>query len=436
MPRRPIFSVAAFLLGMAFTLPTRGTDWPQYRGQTRNDVSPETGLLKAWPKGGPPLAWTFEAAGVGYSPPAVVGDRVYITGGRDDKEFLIALDLSEGPNKVKELWAAEIGPVFRWKGNNWIAGPSASPTVDGELIFAISGNGDLICVDTKGKDKWRVSLPKDLGGKVNPIGGGPKDLGWGYTASPLVDGDALIIAPGGPKGTLAALEKTTGRVRWRSTELTDLAAYTSPMQATIDGVSQCIILTNPGLAGIAAKDGKLLWSHRRKQPYSTEVVNTPLISNGMIYTTVATGNGDCELIKVEKGEAFKVTSLYSNKNLLNHHGNVVLVGDHVYGNSQGSGWVCQDFKTGEIVWSERQKFPSGAITFADGHLYCVAESNGAAVLIEASKDGWKETGRLTLPKASKLRQPKGQVWTPPVVANGKFFIRDQELLYCFDVKAK
>ena len=421
----------SFALLFPSALITVAADWPQYRGPNRDDVSPETGLLKEWPKDGPKLAWTFEAAGVGYSPVAVVGDRVYVTGGREDKEVLVALDMKG--NDVKEAWVAEIGPTFRWKGNNWSAGPSATPTIDGDLIFALGGNGDLVCVEKGGKETWRLNLPKDLDGQVNPIGGGPKNLGWGFTGSPLVDGDALIIAPGGPKGTLASLDKKTGKVNWRSTQLTDQAAYTSPMPANIGGVKQYVILTNLGLAGVNAKDGKLLWSHRRKPAYGTEVINSPIIKGEYIYTTIDAGNGDCELVKVEKdGDAFKVTRIYSNKNLMNHHGNVVLVGDHVFGNGRGT-WVCQDFKTGEVVWSER-KFPSGAVTFADGRLYLFSENDGSAALIEASKDGWKEHGRFKLPKQSKQRQPAGKVWAPPVVANGKLFLRDQELLFCFDVK--
>src|SRR6266540_2841200 len=158
-----------------------GADWPQYRGPNRDDVSRETGLLTAWPKDGPPLLWTFDTAGVGYSGPAIVGERVFLTGGREDQEFVFAIDLKTG----KELWAAAIGPTFRWQGNNWSAGPSSTPTVDGERIFALGGNGDLVCVNAAtGKELWRKNLPKELDARVNPIGGGPKDLGWGFTFSP------------------------------------------------------------------------------------------------------------------------------------------------------------------------------------------------------------------------------------------------------------
>jgi outer membrane protein assembly factor BamB len=434
MPR----SFAALVLHLGLVTPLAAADWPQYRGPNRNDVSPETGLLQVWPAGGPTLLWSFEACGVGYSPPAVVGDRVFVTGGRDDTDVLVALDAKAvRDGTVKELWAAEVGPTFRWKGNSWSAGPAATPTVDGDAVFALGGNGDLICVDAaNGKTRWRTSLAEDLGGSVNPIGGGPKDLGWGYNGSPLVDGDRLVCVPGGSKGTLAALDKRTGKVIWRSTELTDQAAYTSPMPLEVGGVRQYVILTNPGLAGVSAADGQLLWRHKRTQPYGTEVVNTPLVRGDLIYTTVAAGNGGCEVVRVERdGDGFKAAPVWSNKNLMNHHGNVVLVGDHVYGSGQGAGWECQEFKTGDVVWSERKSFRSGATTFADGRLYCYAEDDGHAALVDVSPAGWKDAGRLKPPKASKLRQPQGKVWTPPVVAGGRLFLRDQELLFCFDVKA-
>jgi outer membrane protein assembly factor BamB len=421
------------VIALCLALPVFAADWPQYRGPNRDDVSPETGLLQSWPKEGPPLLWTFEGGGVGYSPPAVIGDRVYITGGRDDDEFLIALD-AKG-KEVKEAWAVKIGPTFRFKTNSWSAGPSATPTVDGDLIYALGGNGDLVAVDTTGKEKWRISLAKDLNGSVNPIGGGPKDLGWGYTGSPLVDGDKLIVVPGGSKGTLAALDKKTGKVLWRSTELKEQAAYTSPMAADIFGVRQYIILTNATLAGVGT-DGKVLWNFRRAQPYGTEVINTPLVKDGFIYTTVAAGNGTCELRKIVRDAGvWTAGQPYSNKNLLNHHGNVVRVGDHIYGCDQRAGWVCLKFHSGEVAWSER-KLPSGSVTYADGRLYCYGEGDGTTAIIEASEKGYKEHGRFKIPKQSKLKRPQGKIWTPPVVSGGRLFLRDQEFLFCFDVKTK
>jgi outer membrane protein assembly factor BamB len=189
-----------------------GDDWPQYRGPNRDDVSLEKGLLQAWPEGGPKLIWTCANAGVGYSGPAVVGGRLYTIGGRGDAEVLIALETE----KVKggapaEAWAAPVGALFTWEGNQWSAGPSSTPTVDGDAVYALGGNGDLVCVAAAdGKLRWRLSLPVALEAEVNPIGGGPRKLGWGFAGSPLIDGTLLICAVGGPKGTLAALDKRSG----------------------------------------------------------------------------------------------------------------------------------------------------------------------------------------------------------------------------------
>lgn len=413
-------------------------DWPQYRGPRRDDVSTETGLLKTWPADGPPLAWTYSDLGVGYSGPAIVGDRLYTIGARGEKEFLIALDLKPTAEKtVPEAWAVEVGPLNDFKGNSWSAGPSATPTVDGELIFALGGKGDLVCVQAAdGKEVWRKNLPTDLEAQVNPIGGGPKNLGWGFTWSPLVDGDRLICLPGGPKGTLAALEKKTGRVLWRSADLTDQAAYASPILAEFDGVKQYVVLTNQGVAGITAADGSVAWKYRRQPAFGTEVVPTPIVQGPLVYVTVGAGGG-CDLLKISReGQAFKHEVVYTNKNMANHHGNCVLVGQHVYGHSDGKGWVCQDFEKGEIAWFSRGKFPAGSATFADGRLYLYSENDGTTVLLEASPEAWKEASRFKIPQQSKLRKPSGRVWTPPVVSGGKLYLRDQELLFCFDVRAK
>jgi outer membrane protein assembly factor BamB len=419
------------LLGVLLAL--QAGDWPQYRGPRRDDVSAETGLLKAWPPAGPPLLWTFRNAGVGYSGLAVVGDVLYTLGGRGDAEVVIALEVRTGT----ETWAAPVGPLFQFDGNKWSAGPSATPTVADGLVYAQGGMGDLVCVNAaSGKEVWRKNLPKDLDAQVNPIGGGPKNLGWGYTGSPLIEGDRLICLPGGPKGTVAALDRKTGRVVWRSAEVVDQAAYTSPMAVEIEGVRQIVGLTNAGLFGVAAQDGRLLWRSKRDAPYGTEVINTPLVQGSWIYTTVAVGNGGSELTRISKeGSAFKAEVAYANKNLSNHHGNAIRVGDHVYGYGQGRGWVCQAFLDGQNAWEEKAALGAGSLAYADGRLYAYAENDGTAALLEASPAGWRPSGRFRLPEESRQRKPGGRVWTPPVVAGGRLFLRDQELLFAFGVKA-
>lgn len=431
---KPVTSALILIATTATTL--LAADWPQYRGPNRDDVSAETNLLKQWPPAGPQLLWTYPNAGVGYSGPAIVGDRLYTLGDRGDSAFLIALDLKTFNNGApSEIWAARIGPNFDWQKNVWSAGPSATPTVDGNLIFALGGTGDLLCADANtGKELWRKNLPTDLEAQINPIGGGPKNLGWGFTWSPLVDGDQLICIPGGPKGAVAALDKKTGALLWRTADLKDQAAYTSPIPATIHGVRQYLVLTNQTLAGISTT-GQLLWSHKRARPYGTEVINSPIIKGNLVFTSVGANQGtDCYRVSKNDAGQFAVTPVYNTPKLGNHHGNLVLVNDHVFGHN-GAGWACQTLATGDIVWSDR-KLPPGAVTFADGKLYCFTENDGTTALVDAVPTGYKESGRFKLPKLSTLRKKQGKLWTPPVIANGKLYLRDQDLIFCYDVTAK
>jgi len=427
--------IVLLMLGMLVPV-LQAEDWPQYRGPRRDDVSRETGLLASWPPNGPPLVWTFKQLGLGYSGIAVVGERLYSIGARGEAEFVIALNLkSVQDGAPQEAWATNVGPLFDFKGNNWSAGPSSTPTIDGELLYALGGKGDLVCVQTSdGRERWRKNLPTELEAQVNPIGGGPKGLGWGFTWSPMIDGEQLVCVPGGPKGTVAALHKATGEVLWRSTEVTDQAAYTSPLLAEFGGVRQYVVLTNQGVIGVAAKDGTVLWNYRRKPPFGTEVVNSPIIHNDFVFVTVGAGQG-CELLKVSrKGDAFAVESVYANKNMANHHGNVARVGEHIFGFSEGRGFVCQTLATGEIAWMERSKIRPCSLTVAEGRIYAFSEDNGTVVLLETSTTGWAQAGSFRLPHLATSRKPSGRLWTPPVVSHGRLYLRDQELLFCFDVK--
>jgi outer membrane protein assembly factor BamB len=431
----PLFSIA--FCGLIAML-AHGDDWPQFRGPNRDGVSRETGLRQEWPKAGPALLWTYKEAGLGYSGPAVVGDRLYFSGGRGESEFLIALDIKNIANgTVKEAWATKIAPLFQWDGNSWNIGPNATPTVDGDMIFALGGQGELLGAERAGgKERWRKNLPGDFGGEVNPIGGGaekPTPLGWGYACAPLVDGERLICTPGGKLGLLAALNKKTGERIWQSKEVAVQAPYSSPLAVEVGGVKQYIQVTNAGIVGVAAADGKRLWSYRREPAYDDVVIATPVFHDNLVFATVGFAQG-CDLIKLvpQQGE-IKVEKVISNKSIENRDGGVVLVNGHVYGHTENKGWFCMEFKTGNVVWTERDALGRGSVTYADGNLICCSEK-GIVALVEASPKGWNERARFKLPKSSTQKRPNGGVWTHPVVANGKLFIRDQELLFCYDLK--
>ncbi|NBR85709.1 MAG: polyvinylalcohol dehydrogenase [Verrucomicrobia bacterium] len=390
------------------------TDWPQWRGPDRTDISKETGLLKSWPEGGPKLAWINKDVGLGYSGYAIVGGKLFTMGLRGDTELLIAVDVTTG----KELWSTSVGPILK---NGWGDGPRSSPTVSGDTVFALSGQGVLVAAKASdGKEVWKANL-REFGGKVP---------GWGYTESVLVDDGKVICTPGGKDGTLLALDQATGKKVWQTADWTDGAHYSSPIVVTHGGVRQYIQLTSQHVAGVNAKDGKVLW--KSEWPGKTAVIPTPIYKDGFVYISSGYGVG-CKLVKL--GANGTAENVWDNTNMINHHGGVILVGDKLYGYSDKGGWTCQDFKTGEVTWSAKN-LGKGAIHCADGMFYCLEEGSGTVALIEVSDKGWNEKGRFKLTPQTEQRNPKGKVWTHPVVSDGKLYLRDQELLFCFDVKGK
>ncbi len=393
-------------------------DWPQWRGPARDDISKETGLLKQWPAEGPKKIWSFTNAGQGYSGFAIVGGRLFTMGTRDGSENLMCLDAAKGT----ELWSAKLGPIL---GNKWGDGPRGTPCVDGDKVFTLGGDGTLACLNVKdGKEVWRTTM-KDLGGKTP---------GWGYTESVLVDGKLVLCTPGGPQGTMAALDKTTGKLVWQTKELTNGAHYSSIVPAQINGATQYVQRTAETVFGVSPKDGKVLW--QQAYPGKTAVIPTPLVKGNQVYVTAGYGVG-CMSFTIEKDNSVKMLydeTASTEKVMKNHHGGVLLLNDHVYGYSDGLGWICQDFKTGKLVWQERSKLGKGAIAYADGHFYCLDEASGTVALVEANTTGWKEVSRFKIDPQTTIRSPQGRIWTHPVISNGRLYLRDQDLIHCYAVK--
>ncbi len=407
------------LLGSLSGAIAETTDWPQWRGSDRTGLSHEKNLLKAWPEGGPEKKWIFRDAGIGYAGIAVVGDTLYTLGAKGEKEMLIAISDKDGTEK----WSTEMGGLLT---NAWGNGPRSTPTVvntsKGLLVYALGGQGDLVCANAcDGKILWQTNMSEYGGGIPN----------WGYTESPLVDGDLVVCTPGGDQGAMLALDKLTGKKVWQSEDWTDGAQYSSIIAADWNGERQFIQLTQESLVGIDSDNGDVLW--RADWNGRTAVIPTPIFKDGYVYISSGYGVG-CMLVKL--GEGHSVEEVYKNRNMKNHHGGVVLVGDKLFGYSDGVGWLCQDFASGEEVWSARRELGKGAVTYADGMLYCLHEDDGTLALVEATDEGWNEVSRFELDPQTEQRASRGKIWTHPVVSDGKLYLRDQEIIICYDISAE
>lgn len=385
-------------------------EWPQYRGPKRDGLSPDKGLLKQWPAGGPPLAWKATGIGGGYSSVVVASNRIYTLGDVENSCRLLALNAADG----KILWSTVLGPAG---GHNDYPGPRSTPATDGTLVFALTQHGDLACVQAAtGRLVWKVNLENQFGGRMMS--------GWRWSESPLLDGNLVVVTPGGSRGTVLALNKTTGTAIWQSAQLKDSAAYSSLVPVDWANIRQYIVFTDKSVAGVAARNGQLLW--RADRLGETAVVPTPVAKEGVVFVTSGYNVG-CNAFQVGfAGGRFTVRELYSGKQMRNHHGGVVLVGDYVYGFDEGV-LKCIELKTGREVWADRS-VGKGAVAYADGHLYCRSE-NGPIALVEATPEAYREKGRFDQPDRSRR-----QAWPHPVVFGGRLYIRDQDVLLCFDVR--
>jgi outer membrane protein assembly factor BamB len=403
-------------------------DWPQWQGPARTNVSKEIGLLKSWPAEGPKLLWTYRKAGLGYSGPAIVGDNLYIMGARGGSEFVIVIDVKSG----KEEWAKPIGPTFTFKGNEWGDGPRSTPTVEDNRIYALGGQGELVCLDADtGKTIWHHNLYSEYDGWVMDKYGEAK-VGWGYCEGPLVDRNQVIVTPGGDKGLLVAFDKETGKELWRSKDAKGKAPYSSIIAADAGGVRQYIQQMDKGVVGVAPKDGKLLWHYPKE--FTDMAINTLIFHQGQLFVTAGWNQG-CYVIRVPGGDKIKEPEKVYDKKYSNEEGGVVLVGEHVYGFFDSKGWVCLRFSDGSEAWAETTKLGKGSLTCADGHLYCFDEKDGTVALVAPDPaKKWDEKGRFSIPQKSDQRKPQARIWTHPVVSNGRLYLRDQELIFCYDVR--
>ena len=414
-------AVLCAAVGACLIMPNlEAADWPQWRGPQRNGISDETGLLKDWPKAGPKLLWQVENIGSGYSTPAVVQDRIYVLANRGlENEFVQALAAEDG----QLIWSTRIGNVGNAKQRPNYPAARSTPTVDGSLLYALSSDGDLACLETAtGKVRWKKSLRSDFDGKPGE---------WAYSESPLVDGNAVICAPGGSDATLIALDKTSGAVIWKCplTEA-DEASYASGIVVEVGGIKQYVQFLQKGLVGVDSKTGKFLWRYTETAKNSQANIPTPVAHGGSIYSAAGRSGGALTKLKTSDGR-IEVEEVYFSKKLPTNIGGSVRVGNYLYGTTR-LGLLCADFATGKVKWQERG-VGAGSVCYADESIYIHGE-NGDMALVEASPETYREKGRFTPPNAPDRGRSKA--WAYPVVAGGRLYIRDMGTLWCYDIKQR
>lgn len=397
-------------------VPGAAREWSQWRGPDRTGISTEKGLLKTWPQGGPTLLWKAEGLGGGYSTPSFAGGKIYGMGYRGQDEVIWARNLADGA----EVWSYRITDANR--GIGYPDGSRCTPTIDGKLLYAVGVSGDLLCLDAgTGKLVWQKHLVNDFGGAVP---------NWGYTESPLIDGDKVIVSPGGKTSTIIALNKKDGSTIWQcAVPGGSPACYASGIVANVDGQRQYITYLARGVYGVNLADGKFLWHYA--SPANGIVCTTPVYQDHMVFATTAYDKGGGAVSLKTNGGAVETAEAYFSQELQNHHGGVVLLGDHMYyfeGFRIGR-LVCREFKTGKLVWADETK-RKGSLVYADGMLYC-RDERGEVSLVPATPQGYRSVGSFPQPNRSGKA-----AWSHPVVTGGKLYIRDQDVLLCYDVKSK
>ncbi|HLN26465.1 MAG TPA: PQQ-binding-like beta-propeller repeat protein, partial [Gemmataceae bacterium] len=278
---------------------------------------------------------------------------------------------------------------------------------------------DLVCLEVAtGKTHWHKNLQRDFGGRMMS--------GWGYSESPLVDGDKLIVTPGGSKATLVALDKKNGDALWSAhVPQGDGAAYSSVIVGAVGSQREYIQFLGKGVVGVSAEDGKFLWRYDRPAN-GTANCSTPIFHDNAVFAASGYGTGGGLARLSLDGSQAKAQQVYFTQHMKNHHGGMVLVDGYVYGSDEGL-LACIEFKTGKVMWEDRHP-GKGSIAYADGHLYYRNEG-GPVVLIKADPHKYVEKGRFNQPDRSG-----SSAWPHPVIANGRLYIHDQDVLLCYDVK--
>jgi outer membrane protein assembly factor BamB len=401
-----VCALGVILLGQA-AIPVRH-DWPQWKGPDRNGISKETGLLQEWPAAGPARVWSQTGLGGGYGSVAVVGDRIFVQGLRGSTTLVHSLDRATG----RYLWSKNLGSGG---SNDRGSGPRGTPSVDGDRLYVLTEGGLLVCLRAEDATVvWQRNILRDFSGR---------NINWLISESPLIDGDRVIVSPGGRGAGVVALNKMNGETIWTSKELSDEAGYSSAVVVEVGGVRAYTTITSDAAVGVRASDGKLLW--RYPTPANgTANITTPVVSGNQVFYTSAYGTGGGLVNLTAQGGEIRANEVYFTRDMQNHHGGVVLVNGTLYGFNNAI-LTAIDFASGRMLWRDRS-VGKGSLTYADNRLYLLSEDNVVG-LAEVTPSRYRETGRFSIPDQGL------NSWAHPVVSGGKLYIRDQGTLTSYNV---
>jgi outer membrane protein assembly factor BamB len=379
-----------------------------WRGVDGKGIYPDRNLLKEWPAEGPKVLWKASNLGKGFSSPVFAHNKIYLTTMRDTTAFL--MELSMDGKLLREI---SYGPD--WYDN--FDGARSTPTVAGNMVYALSSKGLLICVDLKDfKIKWQKNLFTDFDGR---------NIKWGITETILIDGDVLYCAPGGIKNNVIALNRKTGDLIWSCAGKGNISAYCSPVLIEVKGRKFLITMMRNNILSIDAKSGKLVWSYPKVNKYSVHP-NTPYFHNNELYCFSGYGSGGLKLSLSEDGTS--VTKAWDNLSLDNQMGGVVVIDDHIYGSGQKNrSWQCLDWKTGEQKW-ESKEIGKGVIIAADNMLYLYSDK-GDLALIEANPNAFVLKGKISIDFGEAYH------WAHPVIHKGILYVRHGSEMVAYDIKS-
>ena len=414
MMRRKI--VCTLAVALVSTSMLFAADWTVFHGPKGENKSPDTGLLKQWPEGGPKLLWTADFLGYGYSGVTVAEGKIYTAGNVGNLEMVFCLD-KDG----KEIWRKDNGPAHT--AERTFPGTRSTPTIDGNFIYGASALGNVTCYDTtkNGEKVWSRNLLTDYEAPM------PR---WIFGHSVVVEGDHLICMVGGEKALAVALNKKTGETVLIYPPAAGNAptSYMTPYLFDFEGIRVLAVMSNGTVEGYEVHTAKKLFSFPLQNRVGVNVT-APIYNDGHLFVSTGYGYG-AEGYKLTKDAdgTIKAEKLWHTEPFESHHHGLILLGGYVYGTTHRGDWSAVNFRTGEVGFTARPVGEQTSIHYADGLIYCLSDDSRTVILWEPNPREFIERGRFVLPN-----EAEGKSWAHPVVIGGRLYLRHAQYLYCYDV---